>query len=120
MNKYCRIFLAVLALFSLLSAVTLLGCRFSAEWKDRAVQVVMSDEDITILSAASGIPAEEWRKLLPPAEGYITETDAASGLPLALIENRDRTGILPVENFDPESYGGPMVKTLYLYTKEYK
>ena len=119
MNKFCRSFLAVLALISLLSALTLLGCRFSAEWKDRAVQVVMSDEDVAILSAASGISVEEWRKLLPPADSYITEPDEASDLPLALIENRDRTGILPVEHFDPETYDGLTVKTLYLYTKEY-
>ena len=119
MNKFYRSFLAVLALISLLSVLTLLGCRFPAEWNDRSVQVVMSDEDVAILAEASGISVEEWRKLLPPADSYITEPDAASGLPLALIENRDRTGILPLEHFDPETYDGPMVKTLYLYTKEY-
>ena len=119
MKKYCRSILAVLVFVSLLSALTLLGCRFSAEWKDRAVQVVMSDEDVAALAQASGISVEAWRELLPPAEGYITQPDEASGLPLALIENRDRTGILPVENFDPETYSGPTVKALYLYTKEY-
>ena len=103
----------------LVCALLLLGSRFSAEWNDRAVQVVMSDEDVATLAEASGISVDAWRQLLPPADGYITEPDEASGLPLALIENRDRTGILPLEAFDPETYGGPMVKALYLYTKEY-
>jgi len=119
MNKYCRALLLALALVSLLSAMTLLGCRFSAEWRDRSVLAVMSDEDVSALATASGLPAEVWRKMLPPAEGYITQADEHSPLPLALIENRDRTGILPVENFDPETYPGPTVKAFYLYTKEY-
>lgn len=119
MTRYCRFLLLTLALVSLLSALTLLGCRFSAEWRDRSVLAVMSDEDVSTLAAASGVPAEVWREMLAPAEGFITRADADSPLPLALIENRDRTGILPVENFDPETYPGPTVKAFYLYTKEY-
>ena len=119
MNKYLRFLLAALTLISLLSAATLVGCRFSAEQSDRAVLAVMSDEDLAALAAASGVPAETWRAMLAPAEGYLTEADPSSPLPLALIENRDRTGILPVEHFDPETYPGPMVKAFYLYTKEY-
>ncbi len=119
MNKYCRFALLALVLVSLLCALTLLGCRFSAEWNDREVLAVMSHEDLETLVSASGVPAEVWREMLAPAEGYITEADEASPLPLALIENRDRTGILPVDNFDPETYPGPMVKAFYLYTKEY-
>ena len=119
MNRHVRVFLAALALVSLLCAMTLLGCRFSAEWRDRDVLAVMSHEDVQALVTASGVPAEVWREMLAPAEGYLTEADPASPLPLALIENRDRTGILPVENFDPETYPGPTVKAFYLYTKEY-
>ncbi|MBR5538160.1 MAG: hypothetical protein IKU58_09695 [Clostridia bacterium] len=119
MNKFCRAFLTVCLLVSLLSAAVLLGCRFSAEWNDRAVLAVMSDEDVAALAAASGVEETVWRTMLAPAEGYLTEADPSSPLPLALIENRDRTGILPVENFDPETYPGPTVKAFYLYTKEY-
>ena len=119
MTRSCRFLPALLVLVSLLSAVVLLGCRFSAEWSDRSVLAVMSDEDVNALAAASGLPAPVWREMLPPAEGYLTEADPNSPLPLALIENRDRTGILPVEGFDPETYPGPTVKAFYLYTKEY-
>ena len=119
MNRYFRFLLATLALISLLSAATLLGCRFSAEWRDRDVLAVMSDEDVNALVTASGVPAEVWREMLAPAEGYLLEADPQSPLPLALIENRDRTGILPVEDFDPETYPGPTAKAFYLYTKEY-
>ncbi len=119
MKKGWRLLAAALALVSLLSTLTLLGCRLSAEWNDRAVQVVMSDEDVAVLEEASGVEAAVWRELLAPAEGYITQPDADSGLPLALIENRDRTGILPIEGFDPDTYTGPVVKAFYLYTKEY-
>ena len=55
MNKFCRAFLTVCLLVSLLSAAVLLGCRFSAEWNDRAVLAVMSDEDVAALAAASGV-----------------------------------------------------------------
>lgn len=103
----------------LICTLLLLGGRFSAEWNDRDVLAVMSDEDVAILAEASGVSADVWREMLAPADGYITEPNGESSLPLALIENRDRTGILPLENFDPESYQGPMVKAFYLYTKEY-
>lgn len=119
MKKGWQRLAAALALISLLSTLTLLGCRLSAEVRDRAVQVVMSDEDVAVLEEASGVEAAVWREMLAPAEGYITQPDEAGGLPLALIENRDRTGILPIEGFDPDTYSGPVVKAFYLYTKEY-
>lgn len=119
MKRTVRLALWAVALVSLMSALTLLGCRWSAEWQDRAVQAVMSDEDVAVLAEASGISAAEWRQLLAPAEGYLTRPEADAALPLALVENRDRTGILPIEGFDPDSYAGPVVKAFYLYTKEY-
>ena len=119
MKHAARYFALTLFLLSLLAALILLGCRFSAEWNDRSVLAVMSDEDVATLVAASGVEEAVWRNMLAPAEGYLTQADPSSPLPLALIENRDRTGILPVEHFDPETYPGPTVKALYLYTKEY-
>ena len=119
MKHATRYFALTLVLISLLAALTLLGCRFRAEWNDRSVLAVMSDEDVATLVAASGVEEAVWRSMLAPADGYLTEADPSSPLPLALIENRDRTGILPVEHFDPETYPGPMVKAFYLYTKEY-
>ena len=119
MKKRLSLVLIPLLVISALCAAILVGCRFSAEMGDRDVLAVMSDADVALLAEASGISAETWRALLPPAEGYVTEPDAHCGLPLALIENPDRTGILPLESFDPETYGGPMVKALYLYAPEY-
>lgn len=118
MKKPVRFYIPLLAV-SLFCAATLFGCRLSAEHRSRDVLAVMSEEDVTLLAEASGISVEAWRELLPPAEGYVTVPDADRGLPLALIENRDRAGILPVEHFDPETYDGPMVKALYLYAPEY-
>lgn len=38
-----------------------------------------------------------------------------STVPLALVENYNRTGVVTDPAFDPESWAGPMVKALYLY-----
>ena len=119
MKKTERLLLLPFLLASLLCALILLGGRFSAEWRDRDVLAVMSDGDLALLAEASGVSAHVWREMLAPADGYLTAPDEASGLPLALIENEDRTGILPLEAFDPETYDGPMVKALYLYAPDY-
>ena len=119
MKKTERLLLLPFLLASLLCALILLGGRFSAEWRDRDVLAVLSDADLATLVDASGVSAHVWREMLAPADGYLTAPDEASGLPLALIENEDRTGILPLEAFDPETYGGPMVKALYLYAPDY-
>lgn len=118
MKKLVSFYILLLAV-SLFCAAMLLGCRVSAEHRSREVLAVMPDDGLAVLAEASGLPAEVWRELLPPAEGYLTQPAGSAGLPLALIENRERTGILPLEAFDPEAYGGPMVKTLYLYQPEY-
>lgn len=117
--KKRHLLLFSLLLLTVICALLLLGGRFPAEWHDRDVLAVLSDADLTALVNASGVSADVWREMLAPADGYITEPDEASGLPLALIENEDRTGILPLENFDPETYDGPMVKALYLYAPDY-
>ena len=58
--------------------------------------------------------------LLPPlgSDGLIAAYGAPQGdasVPLALVENRSRTGVLMPDGFDPDAWDGPMVKTLYLY-----
>ena len=41
--------------------------------------------------------------------------DAA--VPLALVENRARTGVLMPEKFDPAAWNGPVVRAFYLYAE---
>lgn len=60
--------------------------------------------------------------LMPPAPGRGVKgydvPDSLGGeaaVPLALVENYDRTGVVMPEGFDPDSWDGPMVKTLYMY-----
>ena len=60
--------------------------------------------------------------LLPPTgEGKeIAAFSAAefdSAVPIALVENLSRTGVLMPESFSPEAWPGPMVKTMYMYEK---
>lgn len=60
--------------------------------------------------------------LIPPPpprgyKGYDTPEmpQGDSSVPLALVENYDRTGVVMSAQFDPETWEGPMVKTLYMY-----
>ena len=60
--------------------------------------------------------------LIPPVPGRAASgydvPDSLGGeaaVPLALVENYDRTGVVMPEGFDPDSWDGPMVKTLYMY-----
>ena len=60
--------------------------------------------------------------LLPPPpprgyKGYDTPgmPRGDSSVPLALVENYHRTGVVMPDQFDPEDWEGPMVKTLYMY-----
>ena len=60
--------------------------------------------------------------LMPPAPGRGVKgydvpdsLDGDAAVPLALVENYDRTGVVMPEGFDPDSWDGPMVKTLYMY-----
>ena len=61
--------------------------------------------------------------LLPPPpprgyKGYDTPgmPRGDSSVPLALVENYHRTGVVMPDQFDPEDWEGPMVKTLYTVT----
>ena len=99
-----------------------------AEAKDQQVSVAFSQDDLALLAQESGLAVETWREaldrrgyptgsarsgLLPAAgEGRVR---AATQVPLALVENHDRTSVLLPEGVDLETYDGPMVKTLYLY-----
>lgn len=60
--------------------------------------------------------------LIPPPpprgfKGYDTPEmpQGDSSVPLALVENYSRTGVVLPAQFDPETWEGPMVKTLYMY-----
>ena len=60
--------------------------------------------------------------LMPPppgrgVKGYDVPNSLGgeAAVPLALVENYDRTGVVMPEGFDPDSWDGPMVKTLYMY-----
>ena len=60
--------------------------------------------------------------LMPPAPGRGVKgydvPDSLGGedtVPLALVENYDRTGVVMPEGFNPDGWDGPMVKTLYMY-----
>ena len=60
--------------------------------------------------------------LMPPAPGRGVKgydvPDSLGGdaaVPLALVENYDRTSVVMPVRFDPDSWDGPMVKALYMY-----
>ncbi len=56
--------------------------------------------------------------LMPPVDDYeAISYDAPFGdasVPLALVENPWRTGVVMPKDFDPDQWNGPMVKTLYM------
>lgn len=117
-----------LAVCGILCSGILLGGRISAEAKDQQVSVAFSQEDLTLLAQESGLAVETWREALQQAgiSHWIGQepasfllpgevVGAATQVPLALVENHDRTSVLLPEGVDLETYDGPMVKTLYLY-----
>lgn len=117
-----------LAVCGILCSGILLGGRISAEAKDQQVSVAFSQDDLALLAQESGLAVETWREALQQAgiSHWIGEepasfllpgeaVGAATQVPLALVENHDRTSVLLPEGVDLETYDGPMVKTLYLY-----
>lgn len=117
-----------LAVCGILCSGILLGGRISAEAKDQQVSVAFSQEDLALLAQESGLAVETWREALQQAgiSHWIGQepasfllpgeaVGAATQVPLALVENHDRTSVLLPEGVDLETYDGPMVKTLYLY-----
>ena len=120
--------LSVFTVCGILCSGILLGGRISAEAKDQQVSVAFSQEDLTLLAQESGLAVETWREALQQAgiSHWIGQepasfllpgeaVGAATQVPLALVENHDRTSVLLPEGVDLETYDGPMVKTLYLY-----
>ena len=73
---------------------------------DEAVQELLSGFDLS----PAGYVGEESAFGLPEY-GWSADTD----LPLALVENVSRTSVHYPENFDLDSYDGPLVKAFYLY-----
>lgn len=112
-----RIFFLV-ALFCTLFSVCM---RLYWESRDRDVLAVMSPEDISVLAAASGTPAAQWQALFGDWDSFTREPfDGVSDLPVALVENEDRTGMYLPENFSLDAYlTYGSVKSLYLYAPEY-
>ena len=117
-----------LAVCGILCSGILLGGRISAEAKDQQVSVAFSQDDLALLAQESGLAVETWREALKQAgiSHWIGQepasfllpgeaVGAATQVPLALVENHDRTSVLLPEGVDLETYDGPMVKTLYLY-----
>ena len=117
-----------LAVCGILCSGILLGGRISAEAKDQQVSVAFSQDDLALLAQESGLAVETWREALQQAgiSHWIGQepasfllpgevVGAATQVPLALVENHDRTSVLLPEGVDLETYDGPMVKTLYLY-----
>ena len=70
--------------------------------------------------ARSGDTARQGDSFLIPElhDGEVIAYSAPKGeptVPLALVENRLRTDVIMPDDFDPELWQGPMVKTLYMY-----
>lgn len=110
----------------LLCCVLLLSQRLSAEWHDRQACGAMSLADLTVLAEESGLPIETWRETLEEAgvcyfleeqEAFVLPEQAnpVPLLPLALVENHQRTGVNLPEGESLDFYQGPLVKTLLLY-----
>lgn len=125
MRKHSVLWWAFLVLGIVCSGI-LLFQRLSSEAKDTKACAAMSLEDLRLLEEESGISAEDWRGSLEAAgvccfigdeEGFVVPGEGvpATDLPLALVENHDRTSVLLPEGFDLDAYEGPLVKTLYLY-----
>ena len=94
--------------------------------------LIFSDElqEFTELAQAYGMSVARSGDTAQPGDAFLlptppllgAKTYAAPGMPqgdstvpLALVENYNRTGVVTDPAFDPETWEGPMVKTLYLY-----
>ena len=119
-----------LAVCGILCSGILLGGRISAEAKDRQVSVAFSQDDLALLAQESGLAVETWREALQQAgiSHWIGQepasfllpgeaVGAATQVPLALVENHDRTSVLLPEGVDLETYDGPMVKKPCISTR---
>lgn len=71
-------------------------------------------------SGETAQPGDAFLMPTPPPRGYKGYDTPGmprgdSSVPLALVENYNRTGVVMSGQFDPETWEGPMVKTLYMY-----
>lgn len=79
---------------------------------------------------AAGMAAARAGETAQPGDAFLLPSPPARGgkdypvpglpqgdgsVPLALVENYSRTGVVTDPAFDPEAWAGPMVKALYLY-----
>ena len=115
---HIRRFFFLIALFCTVFSV---GMRFYWEYRDKDVLAVMSPEDIALLAEASGTPAGEWQALFGDWNSFSCQPfDGIPVLPVALIENEDRTGMYLPDDFSVEDYTSHgMVKAFYLYHQQY-
>lgn len=105
-----------------------------ADLKNAGVSyLVVSDEneaEAAALADAAGMPAGRAGYTAKPGDAFLMPPPPGRGVkgydvpgslggdaavPLALVENYDRTGVVMPEGFDPDGWDGPMVKTLYMY-----
>ena len=105
-----------------------------ADLKNAGVSyLVVTDENEAegaVLADAAGMPAGRAGYTAKPGDAFLMPPAPARGVkgyevpgslggdaavPLALVENYDRTGVAMPEGFDPDNWDGPMVKTLYMY-----
>ena len=120
----------LLLVCGLVCSGVLLIQRVTAEHHDRQVCAAMSLDDLALLVEASDQSAAQWRSALSEAgvryfmgtgeeEAFVLPTESnqapTADLPLALVENHTRTSVELPQDFDLETYQGPLVKTLYLY-----
>lgn len=71
-------------------------------------------------SGETAQPGDAFLMPPPPPRGHKGyDTPGMPGgdrsVPLALVENYSRTGVVLPAQFDPEAWDGPMIKTLYMY-----
>lgn len=87
---------------------------------ENEAQAVQALGGLSMHLARSGDTARPGDSFLIPElrDGDVVAYGAPKGdgsVPLALVENRTRTGVIMPDGFDPDVWEGPMVKTLYMY-----
>ncbi len=108
----------LLLLCAAVCSVLLLFGRVSAEESSRSVCAAMKHSDLALLAEESGLPVSEWQTRLEKAGVRYFAGNIYTDLPaLPLVENRARTSVILPADTDVNSYGGPMVKTLYMFYK---
>ena len=114
-SKRCRVFMLLTLIFAL-AAVFQLQARIRLESRDKAIAVVMLQDDIQKLSEIGGTPIEQWYQMLAnsgmsavivPSEQLdnhdVTEPIADAGMQVAQMGGEGRPGLY----FAPLEYAAP-------------